>query len=65
MEKRNAAGITPDELSVQDAYMEGQRAGASNIAAGLNPYKDTQSPEYQAWERGRAATVGMRLARSA
>jgi hypothetical protein len=58
MTPRNAAGISPEELSLQDAFMEGQRAGAMQLSPSLNPFQD-HTPEHEAWERGRqgAATV--------
>lgn len=59
---RTASGISPEELSIQDAFMEGQRAGHIGTAAGLNPYNDPRLPEYQAWERGRSAVEAMNLA---
>ena len=61
--KRNAAGMSKEELVLQDAYLEGQRAGAQGLAAGLNPWRDPASPEYQAWERGRAAAEAYRYSR--
>ena len=62
MTPRNAAGMTPEELSVQDAYLEGQRAGHLGVAAGANPYTNPLLPEYKAWERGRSAAESMRFA---
>lgn len=58
MTPRNAAGISIEELSVQDAFIEGQRAGAKHLSPSLNPFQDS-TPEHEAWERGRqgAATV--------
>lgn len=64
-DKRRASGYSPEELSLQDAYMEGQRAGSLGTAAGLNPYCDPGSPHYQAWERGRSAAEGYRRNRRA
>lgn len=59
--KRHAAGMSPEELSLQDARLEGQRAGRDGRAAGLNPYQ-VGIPEHAEWERGRSAVEGMRLA---
>lgn len=64
-DKRRASGYSPEELSIQDAYMEGQRAGSLQTAAGLNPFSDPASPHYQAWERGRSAAEGYRRNRRA
>lgn len=64
-DKRRASGFSPEELSLQDAYMEGQRAGSLQTAAGLNPFSDPASPHYQAWERGRSAAEGYRRNRIA
>jgi hypothetical protein len=52
-----------DAESIQDAYLEGQRAGARGVAAGLNPWRDPKSPEFQSWERGRAAAEAYRASR--
>lgn len=60
--KRHAFGMSPEELSLQDARIEGQRAGANGVAAGLNPWQ-SGSPEYEAWERGRSAAEADRLHR--
>ncbi len=64
-DKRRASGFSPEELSIQDAYMEGQRACSLGTAAGLNPYVEPGSPHYQAWERGRSAAEGYRRNRMA
>ena len=62
-EKRRASGFSPELLSLQDALMEGMRAGNIGAAAGLNPYSDPLSPEYKEWERGRFAAMSVRAAR--
>lgn len=62
--KRSASGNSPEQLSIQDAYIEGQRAGANGLAAGLNPYQHPGLPEWQAWERGRNAAEAYRTNRS-
>lgn len=64
-DKRRASGYSPEQLSIQDAYMEGQRAGSLGTASSLNPYTDENSPHYQAWERGRSAAEGYRRNRLA
>lgn len=64
-DKRRASGYSPEQLSIQDAYMEGQRAGSIGTSAGLNPYCDPSSTHYQAWERGRSAAEGYRRNRRA
>lgn len=58
---RHASGMSPEELSLLDAFCEGQRAGVMNLAAGLNPYAPL-TPESAEWERGRAAAIGAWLA---
>jgi len=62
--KRNAAQTSPEILSIKDAHSEGQKAGWQCVSAGLNPYTDVHSPEYAAWERGRAAGADYRFTRS-
>lgn len=60
MNARNAAGMTPEELSLQDAFIEGQRAGVAFRSASLNPFQhDTR--EHAEWERGRSCVIGARL----
>lgn len=59
---RHASGISPEELSLQDAFMDGQRQGLVGIAAGLNPYQ-LGTPEYAEWERGRFTAFGTLLLR--
>lgn len=62
MTPRNAAWISPEELSIQDAFAEGSRAGNMSLSASLNPYQD-QTPEHEAWERGRFGALTVRAAR--
>lgn len=57
MNARNAAGMTPEELSLQDAFIEGQRAGHLGLAGGLNPYQ-TGCLEHDEWERARTSVIG-------
>lgn len=64
-DKRRASGCSPEELSLQDAFMEGQRAGSLGTASALNPFSDPDSPHHQAWERGRNAAEGYRRNRMA
>ena len=61
-EKRRASGFSPELLSIQDAWAEGQRAGGMSLGASMNPYQDS-TPEHDAWERGRFAVVSQRCAR--
>lgn len=63
-EKRGAAQLSPEQLSIKDAHAEGMRAGGQGTAAGCNPFQ-SETPEYDAWERGRCAAEGHRLARVA
>lgn len=51
---------TPDELSLQQAQSEGQRAGEMSLPPSLNPYQDNQ-PEHAVWERARLNVIGYRL----
>lgn len=55
---------TAAELSLQDALLEGQRAGARGLPASLNPNQDN-TPEHAEWERGRMAAIGQHLERNA
>lgn len=49
-----------EAAALQDAFMDGQRAGQLGLSAGLNPWQrgTGQSSE---WERGRSAVIGARL----
>jgi hypothetical protein len=55
---------TPDELSMMQAAMEGQRAGQMSHGASMNPYQDN-TREHAEWERCRMATIGSMLNRIA
>lgn len=61
--KRHASGMSAEELSIQDAFIEGQRAGGQSLSAALNPNRDG-TPEHDAWERGRRSAEAMKLARA-
>ena len=50
--KRQAARFSPEEMSLQDARIDGAKAGARGTAAALNPYQHTE-PEHAEWERAR------------
>lgn len=63
MTPRNAAGISPEELSMQDAAIEGARAGHRGTAAALNPY-DHGQPEHKAWDDARLQAIATSLAGS-
>lgn len=54
-----------DATALQDARLEGQRAGLAGHPAGWNPWADPLSAEYKAWEAGRCAGEAARLARRA
>lgn len=60
MAQRQAAGTSPEVLSMQDALVEGQRAGQLGLSASLNP-NQAGTPEYAEWERGRSCVIGARL----
>lgn len=55
--KRRASGISAEELSLQDAFIEGQRAGHLNLAASLNPWQ-AGTVHHAEWERGRSCVIG-------
>jgi hypothetical protein len=57
---RTAAGFSPEELSLQDAAMEGHRAGRLGLSASLNPYQ-SGCAEHAAWEVGRNCAIGAYL----
>jgi hypothetical protein len=59
---RTASGISPEELSLADAYFEGQRAGSKHLSPSLNPFQ-SGCQEFEAWERGRLAALGQSLQR--
>lgn len=59
-DKRNASGISPEILSMQDAHIEGQRAGHLGLSASLNPYQ-AGCPEHDEWERARSCVIGAYL----
>jgi hypothetical protein len=58
--KRGASGLSPEQLSLQDAFSEGQRAGGFGHGASMNPYQDG-CPEHREWERARMAVIGAAL----
>jgi hypothetical protein len=58
--KRNAAGVSPEVLSLQDAAIEGARAGHLGLSASLNPYQ-AGCEEHDVWERARSCVIGAYL----
>lgn len=60
---RTAYGISPEELSLQDAAIEGARAGQMGFGASLNPYQDN-TPEHASWEDARMQALAQRCARA-
>lgn len=58
--KRAASGMSPEQLSLQDAFLEGTRAAGFSHGAAMNPFQDG-TPEHGEWERGRQSTLGMAL----
>jgi len=52
-----------DELSLQQAFMEGQLAGVKGRGHEMNPYSDPNCPEHHEWNRGRLGAMGHALAR--
>lgn len=59
--KRQAAQFSPEQMSLQDAFIEGQRAGTHGTASALNPY-DHGFPEHAEWERGRMGALSRKVA---
>lgn len=60
---RTAYGISPEELSMQDAAIEGARAGHKGHGRDMCPY-DHESPEYKAWDDARLQAIATSLAGS-
>lgn len=60
---RTAYGISPEELSLQDAAIEGAKAGQMGFGASLNPYQDN-TPEHREWDEKRMQALASRLAGS-
>lgn len=52
--------LTPEEMSVQDARSQGQKAGEMSYGASMNPYSDG-TPENAIWENARTANISYRL----
>jgi hypothetical protein len=57
--KRNAAGVSPEILSLQDAASKAQRAGHLGLSASLNPTKP--AAKHDEWERARSCVIGAYL----
>lgn len=59
-ENRLAEELTanPEQLSMQDAFIAGQRAASFSHGASMNPYQNTV-PEHAEWERGRMGALGL------
>ncbi len=49
-----------EAASMQDAFIEGQRAGRLGLASSLNPWQHN-TREYAEWERGRSGVIGAAL----
>lgn len=58
---RTAYGMSPEELSLQDAGIAGAQAGQRGFGASLNPYQD-DTPEYLEWDRCRLQALAQKLA---
>lgn len=58
--KRAASGMSPEQLSLQDAFMEGQRAGQLGLSSALNPWQHG-SAQHAQWERARMGVIGAAL----
>lgn len=59
--KRNASGTSPEALELQDALLDGMRAGERGSAAGLNPHP-VGSPKHAEWLRGHRSVSARKLA---
>lgn len=61
--KRRASGYSPEQLSLEEAFVEGARAGNAELAPSLNPYQDF-CQEHGEWLRGwhTTAATGRRAA---
>lgn len=62
--KRAASGISPEVLSLQDAFLAGQKSGHLGHGASMNPYQHGV-PEHAEWERGRMGALGQLVRRIA
>lgn len=60
--KRRASGFSPEQLSLQNAFIEGARAGSMGLSPSLNPYQNRPA-EHAEWERGRFGALGNELAK--
>ena len=60
--KRRASGFSPEQMSLDDAFLKGQRAGSQQLSPSLNPFQDG-TPEHTEWERGWHAGASVRGAR--
>lgn len=49
-----------EQAALQDAFLQGQRAGNLGLSSSLNPF-DSKSPEHAEWERARSTVIGARL----
>lgn len=49
-----------DAMSLQDAALQGQRAGEMGFGGSMNPFQDF-APEHAVWERARLNAVALRL----
>jgi ribosome modulation factor len=60
--KRNASGTSAEILSLQQALLEGQRAGYAGRESSENPYSDPNCAEFHEWLRGWRAARALRTA---
>lgn len=61
--KVTAYGTSPEELSLQDARIDGAEAGQRGNGASLNPYQKGE-PEHEEWEASRLQALSQSLSRS-
>jgi hypothetical protein len=61
--KKHASGMSAEEHTLLDAYVQGRRAGRDFCSPEMNPHP-AGSAKHASWERGRVSALGQ-IARSA
>lgn len=62
--KRNAAGISAEELFLQDVHADGAKSGYQGDSIHLNPFQ-SDVPAHETWKRGWYAGAARRMSRLA